>query len=64
MIAVVDYGVGNLRSVCRGVAATGAAVEVTAEPDRLRAADGLVLPGVGAFAPAREKAAQHRWTAC
>jgi len=55
VIAVVDYGVGNLRSVCRGVAAAGAEVEVTADPARLEAADGVVLPGVGAFAPARDK---------
>ena len=55
MIAVVDYGVGNLRSVCRGLAAAGTDVEVTADPARLSAARGIVLPGVGAFAPAREK---------
>ena len=54
-IAVVDYGVGNLRSVGRGLTAAGADVEVTSDPARLREADGIVLPGVGAFAPAREK---------
>lgn len=51
MIAVVDYGAGNLRSVARALAAAGAdAVEITADPDRIAAADGIVLPGVGAFA--------------
>jgi glutamine amidotransferase len=54
-IGVVDYGVGNLRSVRRGLEHAGAEVEVTADRDRLAAADGIVLPGVGAFAPAREK---------
>ncbi|MFY9614301.1 MAG: imidazole glycerol phosphate synthase subunit HisH, partial [Candidatus Dormiibacterota bacterium] len=54
-IGVVDYGVGNLRSVRRGLEHAGAKVEVTADRDRLAAADGIVLPGVGAFAPAREK---------
>jgi glutamine amidotransferase len=54
-IGVVDYGVGNLRSVRRGLEHGGAAVEVTADPELLAAADGIVLPGVGAFAPARER---------
>lgn len=49
MIAVVDYGMGNLRSVEKGLARTGASVEVTSDPDRVRSADGVVLPGVGAF---------------
>ena len=55
MIAVVDYGAGNLRSVRRALEAAGAEVEVTADPARLRDAAGIVLPGVGAFAPARQK---------
>jgi len=54
-IAVVDYGVGNLRSVRRGLEAAGAEVEVTADERRLAGADGIVLPGVGAFAPARQR---------
>ncbi|HEV3231222.1 MAG TPA: imidazole glycerol phosphate synthase subunit HisH [Candidatus Dormibacteraeota bacterium] len=54
-IAVVDYGVGNLRSVRRGLEHAGAEVEVTGDPNRLAAASGIVLPGVGAFAPAVEK---------
>jgi glutamine amidotransferase len=52
-VAVVDYGVGNLRSVRRGLEAAGATVEVTAERSAIESAAGVVLPGVGAFAPAR-----------
>ncbi|MCD6727472.1 MAG: imidazole glycerol phosphate synthase subunit HisH [Solirubrobacteraceae bacterium] len=48
-IAVVDYGVGNRRSVEKALARVGADTVVTADPEELRAADGLVLPGVGAF---------------
>jgi glutamine amidotransferase len=51
MIAVVDYGAGNLRSAARALAAAGATdVEITADPGRIAAADRIVLPGVGAFA--------------
>jgi imidazole glycerol-phosphate synthase subunit HisH len=52
MIAIVDYGVGNLRSVERALLHVGADPKLTADPDELELADGLVLPGVGAFAPA------------
>lgn len=49
-VAVLDYGSGNLRSVVRAVERAGADVELTAEPAAAEAADGLVVPGVGAFA--------------
>jgi glutamine amidotransferase len=49
-VAVVDYGSGNLRSACRALAATGAEVDLTADMTAADAADGVVLPGVGAFA--------------
>ncbi|OLB97601.1 MAG: imidazole glycerol phosphate synthase, glutamine amidotransferase subunit [Actinobacteria bacterium 13_2_20CM_2_66_6] len=52
MIAIVDYGVGNVRSVERALVQVGAEARLTAEPDELESADGIVLPGVGAFAPA------------
>ena len=52
MIAVVDYGVGNLRSVERALVHAGAEPVITADPDELQRAEGLVLPGVGAFAAA------------
>ena len=50
MVTVVDYGVGNLRSVAKALEAAGAEVCVSAEAADLRRADRLVLPGVGAFA--------------
>ncbi|HEU5033361.1 MAG TPA: imidazole glycerol phosphate synthase subunit HisH [Mycobacteriales bacterium] len=49
-IVVLDYGSGNVRSAERALAATGADVTLTADAERARAADGLVVPGVGAFA--------------
>jgi glutamine amidotransferase len=55
VIAIVDYGVGNLRSVERALVHVGAEPRLTADPDDLERADGMVLPGVGAFAPALEK---------
>jgi imidazole glycerol-phosphate synthase subunit HisH len=55
MIAIVDYGVGNLRSVERALRHVGANPKLTADPDELERANGMVLPGVGAFAPALEK---------
>ena len=55
MIAIVDYGVGNLFSLKSSFAAIGAEVTVTADPAVLRAADKLILPGVGAFADAAAK---------
>jgi glutamine amidotransferase len=55
VIAVVDYGVGNVRSVERALVHAGAFPQLTADPDELDEADGIVLPGVGAFGPALEK---------
>lgn len=48
-IAVIDYHKGNLSSVARGLARAGATPLVTDDPARIRAADGMVLPGVGSF---------------
>lgn len=47
MIAVIDYGAGNLRSISRALEAAGAEVVVTSDPAVVRAADAVVLPGVG-----------------
>lgn len=47
MIAVIDYEAGNLRSISRALEAAGAAVVVTSDPEVVRAADAVVLPGVG-----------------
>ncbi len=49
MIAIIDYGMGNLRSVLNAFRAIGAQAEVTSEPSALRDAVAVVLPGVGAF---------------
>ena len=49
MIAVIDYGLGNLRSVSKAVEKLGVEVEVTDSPERIEKADGIILPGVGAF---------------
>jgi glutamine amidotransferase len=49
-VVVLDYGSGNLRSAERALARAGADVTVTADLDAARDADGLVVPGVGAFA--------------
>jgi len=48
-IAIVDYGMGNLRSVQKGLERVGFAAEVTRDAQRIAAAAGVVLPGVGAF---------------
>lgn len=55
MIAIVDYGVGNLFSLVSSLKALGLAAEVTGDAARLRAADRIILPGVGAFGDARRK---------
>jgi len=52
LVSVVDYGAGNLRSVAKALERSGATVEVSGDPASLGRADGLVLPGVGAFADA------------
>ncbi|WP_338726810.1 imidazole glycerol phosphate synthase subunit HisH [Haladaptatus sp. DJG-WS-42] len=59
-IVVVDYGLGNLRSVTRGLERAGASVEITDDPDRFASADGIVLPGVGAFREGVENAGPYR----
>ena len=52
MIAIIDYGMGNLRSVQKGFEKVGFAAQVTADPDVVSKADKVVLPGVGAFGDA------------
>ena len=49
-VVVLDYGSGNLRSAQRALERVGASVKVTADPDAALECDGLVVPGVGAFA--------------
>lgn len=52
MIAIIDYGMGNLHSVSKAVERLGCEAVVTADPARILAADGAILPGVGAFGDA------------
>ena len=55
MIALIDYGVGNLFSLTSSFAAIGQEAVVTSDPEVIRAADRLILPGVGAFGDAAKK---------
>ena len=55
MIAILDYGVGNLFSLCSSLTFIGQQAVVTADKDVIRQADKLILPGVGAFADAAKK---------
>ncbi len=59
-IAVVDYGAGNLVSIEQALTRVGATVTVARDPDALRGADALVVPGVGAARPAMERLARAR----
>jgi glutamine amidotransferase len=54
-VLVLDYGMGNLRSVEKALEHVGARATIGADPDAVRAADGLILPGVGAFPRAMER---------
>ena len=51
LVAILDYGIGNLHSAQKGFEHAGADARLTADLGLIRAADGVVLPGVGAFAP-------------
>ena len=55
-IAIIDYGLGNLRSVRKGFERSGGDVLVTSNMDIISHADGVVLPGVGAFSEGMENA--------
>jgi glutamine amidotransferase len=59
-IVVVDYGLGNLRSVTRGLERADAAVTISDDPGAIDRADGVVLPGVGAFREGVENAGPYR----
>jgi glutamine amidotransferase len=54
-IAILDYGMGNLRSVEKALERVGAEAEITADRGSAEAADGVILPGVGAFPRAMER---------
>lgn len=55
MVAIIDYGVGNLFSLCQSLKKVGAQTVVTADFNEIKNADKLILPGVGAFGNAIEK---------
>jgi glutamine amidotransferase len=59
-VVVVDYGLGNLRSVTRGLERAGAAVTLSDDPATFADADGIVLPGVGAFREGMDNAGPYR----
>jgi imidazole glycerol-phosphate synthase subunit HisH len=54
-IAILDYGMGNLRSVEKALEHVGASAEITSDHGRAGAADGIILPGVGAFPKAMQR---------
>jgi glutamine amidotransferase len=56
---VLDYGIGNLRSAQKGLERVGADARLTADPAEISAADGVVLPGVGAFGRCMEALGEH-----
>ncbi len=55
MLAIIDYGVGNLFSLASSLSYIGVESVITSDPDELRRADRLILPGVGAFGDAAKK---------
>ena len=57
-VAILDNGMGNLRSVEKALERVGAETEITSDPARAEAADGVILPGVGAFPRAMERVRQ------
>ncbi len=63
-VAILDYGVGNLRSVRRGIERAGATPVITKDVALMMACDGVVLPGVGAFAEGMKKLGILREALC
>jgi len=63
-VTIIDYGLGNLRSVMRGIEAAGARAVITSNAEEIAAADGIVLPGVGAFHEGMEQLGLLKETVC
>ena len=59
-VAILEYGMGNLRSVEKALEHVGVSADITHDHERARAADGVILPGVGAFPLAMERI-RERW---
>ncbi|KXS43768.1 imidazole glycerol phosphate synthase subunit HisH [Methanolobus zinderi] len=57
-IVIIDYGLGNLRSVRKGLEHAGANVVISSDPEEIMSADGVILPGVGAFKDAMKNIKQ------
>jgi glutamine amidotransferase len=55
MISIIDYGVGNLFSICSSLKYIGKAAEITGDSEKIRRSDKIILPGVGAFEDAAAK---------
>jgi len=63
-VAILDYGIGNLRSVSRGMEKAGVTPVITKDTDVMMACDGVVLPGVGAFSEGMDKLGILREALC
>lgn len=63
-VTIIDYGLGNLRSVMRGIEAAGARAQITGKPEDIAAADGIILPGVGAFHEGMDQLGPLKDTVC
>lgn len=61
MIGVIDYGMGNIDSICRALEECGTSVVVSQFPDELSDVSGVVLPGVGAFHQGMQNLVSHGW---
>ncbi|SFM49822.1 imidazole glycerol phosphate synthase subunit HisH [Methanolobus profundi] len=61
-IVIIDYGLGNLRSVQKGLEHAGASVLISSDPEEIKSADGVILPGVGAFRDAMKNVEKLRST--
>lgn len=60
MVVIIDYGMGNLRSVSKALESLGASVRVSSDPEEVQHAEQLILPGVGAFGAAMEELSRRR----
>ena len=60
-VYIIDYGMGNLKSIANAFTALGADVKVTVSPDELKLAERIVLPGVGAFGDGMHNLREHGW---
>lgn len=60
-IAIIDYGMGNLRSVSKAVELCGANVNIVTNPEEIKKYNAIILPGVGAFAPAIKKLRESKF---